>query len=111
MNLKNNHISIFKFIFIMVGMVISGQYFGWNYGFNQSTKSSYFIAVVILIIFFIFFMFSCAILVNRYTDKDKSLADLVGIVLGRRIGYLTGWACIFEYWLGHRPLLFHLQFT
>jgi len=84
----------------MVGMVISGQYFGWNYGFNQSTKSSYFIAVVILIIFFIFFMFSCAILVNRYADKDKSLADLVGIVLGRRIGYLTGWACIFEYWLG-----------
>ncbi len=84
----------------MVGMVISGQYFGWNGGFEQATPSSYFIAVIILVIFFSFFMFSCGYLVNHYIDKDKSLPDLVSVVLGKKLGYLCGWACVFEYWLG-----------
>ncbi len=83
----------------MVGMVISGQYFGWNGGFEQASKLSYLVAVVILVIFYGFFMFGCAYLVNHYADKDKSLPDLVAVVLGRRFGYLCGWACVFEYWL------------
>lgn len=100
MELHKSHISIFKFVFVMVGMVISGQYFGWNGGFEQATPSSYFIAVIILVIFFSFFMFSCGYLVNHYMDKEKSLPDLVSVVLGKKLGYLCGWACVFEYWLG-----------
>ncbi|MBK2125192.1 amino acid permease, partial [Fangia hongkongensis] len=99
MESSNRQISTLKFLFVMVGMVISGQYFGWNGGFEQASKLSYLVAVVILVIFYGFFMFGCAYLVNHYADKDKSLPDLVAVVLGRRFGYLCGWACVFEYWL------------
>ncbi len=43
---------------ISVGMVISGQYFGWNYGFEQGGIIGLAIATLIVTVFYTTFMFS-----------------------------------------------------
>jgi len=45
---------------ISVGMVISGQYFGWNYGFEQGGIIGLAIATLIVTVFYTTFMFSYA---------------------------------------------------
>lgn len=49
---------------IAVGMVISGQYFGWNYGFEQGGIIGLAIAAVIVTIFYTAFIFSYSELVT-----------------------------------------------
>lgn len=95
---SNYRVSISKFVFIMVGMVISGQYFGWNSGITASSSNSYILAVLLLVIFFGFFIFGCAILTHYFMGSDKSITELVGNVLGVRIGIFTGLMCYLEYW-------------
>ena len=41
---------------IAVGMVISGQYFGWNYGFEQGGTIGLAIAAIIVTIFYTTFI-------------------------------------------------------
>ena len=82
----------------MVGMVISGQYFGWNVGIDVNSTTSYIYAVLLLVIFFSIFIFGCAILTHYFMDKDKSITELVGEVLGARVGFFIGALCYLEYW-------------
>ncbi|AXA34170.1 APC family permease [Francisella adeliensis] len=95
---SNYQVSISKFVFIMVGMVISGQYFGWNSGITASSTNSYILAVLLLVVFFGFFIFGCAILTHYFMGSDKSITELVGNVLGIRTGIFTGLMCYLEYW-------------
>ena len=95
---KQYYVSIPKFVFIMVGMVISGQYFGWNAGINITNSNSYIFAVLLLIAFFSIFIFGCAILTHYFIGENKSITELVGSVLGIRAGFFTGVMCYLEYW-------------
>ena len=95
---KQYYVSISKFVFIMVGMVISGQYFGWNAGIDTSNPSLYIYAVLLLVVFFSIFIFGCAILTHYFMGQDKSITELVGNVLGIRVGFFTGMMCYLEYW-------------
>jgi ethanolamine permease len=81
---------------IAVGMVISGQYFGWNYGFEQGGTIGLFIAALIIIVFYTTFIFS-------YSELSTSIPHAGGPsayarrAMGPFIGFLTGIACLFEF--------------
>jgi len=81
---------------IAVGMVISGQYFGWNYGFAQGGVIGLAIATVIVTIFYTTFIFS-------YSELSTSIPHAGGPsayarrAMGPLAGYLAGIACLLEF--------------
>ncbi len=92
------YVSVSKFVFIMVVMVISGQYFGWNMGIDANSVNSYICAVLLLIVFFSIFIFGCSILTSYFMDEDKSMTELVGEALGSKAGFFASIMCYLEYW-------------
>jgi ethanolamine permease len=81
---------------IAVGMVISGQYFGWNYGFHEGGTIGLAIAAVIITIFYTTFIFS-------YSELSTSIPHAGGPsayarrAMGPFMGFMTGMACLFEF--------------
>ncbi|WP_078410617.1 ethanolamine permease [Priestia abyssalis] len=81
---------------ISVGMVISGQYFGWNYGFEQGGIIGLAIAAVIVTIFYTTFIFS-------YSELSTSIPHAGGPsayakrALGPFGGFMAGVACLLEF--------------
>ncbi|WP_280159671.1 ethanolamine permease [Priestia megaterium] len=81
---------------ISVGMVISGQYFGWNYGFEQGGIIGLTIATLIVTVFYTTFMFS-------YAELSTSIPQAGGPsayarrALGPFGGYIAGIACLLEF--------------
>lgn len=78
-----------------VGMVISGQYFGWNYGLANGI-GSFIIATIIVSIFYICFMLT-------YTQLAVSMPTSGGPMqyanraYGKRFSAVIGIACLFEF--------------
>ncbi|SDW78398.1 ethanolamine:proton symporter, EAT family [Marininema mesophilum] len=81
---------------ITVGMVISGQYFGWNYGFEAGGVMALAIAVGIITIFYTTFIFSYAELSTSIPRADGP-SEYARRALGPFMGYLTGLAVLFEF--------------
>ena len=54
-----------------VGMVISGEYFGWNYGWNSAGTLGFLMATVVVAILYITFIFS-------YTELSTSIPHAGG---------------------------------
>jgi ethanolamine permease len=81
---------------IAVGMVISGQYFGWNYGFEQGGTIGLAIAAIIVTIFYTTFIFS-------YSELSTSIPHAGGPsayarkAMGPYMGFMTGLACLLEF--------------
>lgn len=81
---------------ITVGMVISGQYFGWNYGFEQGGIIGLAIAAVIVTVFYTTFIFS-------YSELSTSIPHAGGPsayarrALGPFGGFMAGVACLLEF--------------
>ncbi|MDN4524000.1 ethanolamine permease [Fictibacillus fluitans] len=81
---------------ISVGMVISGQYFGWNYGFEQGGIIGLAIATLIVTVFYTTFMFS-------YAELSTSIPQAGGPsayarrAMGPFGGYMAGMACLLEF--------------
>lgn len=81
---------------IAVGMVISGQYFGWNYGFESGGTIGLGIAALIIIVFYTTFIFS-------YSELSTSIPHAGGPsayarkAMGPFMGYVTGLACLLEF--------------
>nr|WP_220185942.1 ethanolamine permease [Paenactinomyces guangxiensis] len=81
---------------ITVGMVISGQYFGWNYGFEQGGTIGLAIAALLITVFYTTFIFS-------YSELSTSIPHAGGPsayarrAMGPFMGYLTGIAVLFEF--------------
>lgn len=82
----------------MIGMVISGQYFGWNAGIVESTRLSFFFAVIVIVVFYVAFLFGCSAISQAYMSKGKSLPHIVGDILGEKTKHLMGAFCFLEYW-------------
>ena len=51
---------------VMVGMVISGQYFGWNYGVSAGGLLGFCVAVLLVIVFYSGLMCVCTQLSSQY---------------------------------------------
>jgi ethanolamine permease len=81
---------------IAVGMVISGQYFGWNYGFQQGGVIGLAIAALIVTAFYTTFIFS-------YSELSTSIPHAGGPsayarrAMGPLGGYIAGIACLLEF--------------
>ncbi|MBV7271325.1 ethanolamine permease [Clostridium sp. PL3] len=80
---------------ISVGMVISGQFFGWSYGLDSGGPIGLIIAVVIVTIFYATFMFS-------YVELSTSIPHAGGPsayarkAMGPFAGFMAGFACLIE---------------
>ncbi|HJV17040.1 MAG TPA: ethanolamine permease [Bacillales bacterium] len=81
---------------IAVGMVISGQYFGWNYGFEQGGTLGLAVAAIIITVFYTTFIFS-------YSELSTSIPHAGGPsayarrAMGPFMGFMTGLACLLEF--------------
>ncbi|MEH7506054.1 amino acid permease, partial [Neobacillus drentensis] len=77
-------------------MVISGQYFGWNYGFEQGGTIGLAIAALIITVFYTTFIFS-------YSELSTSIPHAGGPsayarkAMGPFMGFMTGLACLLEF--------------
>lgn len=81
---------------LAVGLVISGEYFGWNYGWASGGPMGMFIATIIITVFYLCFVFS-------YTELTTALPDAGGPftfadkAFGRRVAVFTGYATVVEF--------------
>lgn len=81
---------------IAVGMVISGQYFGWSYGLDSGGPIGLMIAVIIVTVFYTTFIFSYAELSTAIPHAGGPSA-YARKALGPFAGFMTGFACLIEF--------------
>jgi ethanolamine permease len=82
---------------LMVGMVISGQYFGWSYGVGFAQHlGSFFFAVAIVVVFYVCLTLCCAELAS-FIPKAGGPSAYATLAFGERVGGLTGYFCLLEF--------------
>lgn len=74
---------------LAVGLVISGEYFGWNLGWAVAGTGGFFIATILVTVFYITFIFSFTELTaaipqagGPFTYAYKALGPLGGVIAG-----------------------------
>ncbi|ARK12204.2 ethanolamine permease [Fibrella sp. ES10-3-2-2] len=83
---------------IAVGLVISGEYFGWNYGWAVAGTLGFGVATAIVTVFYIAFIFS-------YTELTTAIPDAGGPfayayrAFGPMGGFLAGFATLVDFLL------------
>jgi ethanolamine permease len=83
---------------IAVGMVISGEYFGWNYGWATSGTIGFLISVLLVTLMYVTFIFS-------YTELTTSIPDAGGPftyafrAFGAVGGFIAGFATLVDFLL------------
>lgn len=81
---------------IAVGMVISGEYFGWNYGWAVAGTVGFLIATLIVTVLYVTFIFS-------YTELTTAIPDAGGPfayafrAFGPTGGFLAGFATLIDF--------------
>jgi ethanolamine permease len=81
---------------IAVGMVISGQYFGWNYGWSVAGTTSFLVSVLIVTVLYLTFIFS-------YTELTTSIPEAGGPfvyafrAIGPVGGFVAGFATLVDF--------------
>lgn len=92
----HRHLSAKHLWAIAVGMVISGQYFGWNFGFATGGLYGLILAALLVTIFYLCFMFSYAELATAIPHAGGPSA-YAQTAFGPMMGYLSGIACLIEF--------------
>jgi ethanolamine permease len=81
---------------IAVGLVISGEYFGWNYGWGVSGTIGFLIATLIITLMYVTFVFS-------YTELTTSIPHAGGAfayayrAMGPIAGLIAGYATLIDF--------------
>jgi ethanolamine permease len=81
---------------IAVGLVISGEYFGWNYGWKAAGTIGFLIATVVATIMYITFIFS-------YTELTSAIPHAGGAfayayrAMGPIAGFIAGYATLIDF--------------
>lgn len=81
---------------IAVGMVISGQYFGWNYGWSVAGTTSFLVSVLLVTVLYLTFIFS-------YTELTTSIPEAGGPfvyafrAIGPVGGFIAGFATLVDF--------------
>lgn len=81
---------------IAVGMVISGQYFGWNYGWSVAGTTGFLVSVLLVTILYLTFIFS-------YTELTTSIPEAGGPfvyafrAIGPVGGFIAGFATLVDF--------------
>ncbi|HBF39446.1 MAG TPA: ethanolamine permease [Firmicutes bacterium] len=81
---------------IVVGMVISGMYFGWNYALQYTSPIGFIISVLIVTLFYTSFMFSYAELSTAIPHAGGSM-EFAKRTMGPFGGFITGFAVFLEF--------------
>lgn len=92
---------------IAVGLVISGEYFGWNYGWGVSGTVGFLIATVVVTVMYVTFIFS-------YTELTTTIPHAGGAFayayrsLGPVWGLIAGYATLIDFVLATPAIAFAL---
>jgi ethanolamine permease len=92
---------------IAVGLVISGEYFGWNYGWAVSGTIGFLIATLIVTVMYVTFIFS-------YTELTTSIPHAGGAfaysyrAMGPFGGLIAGYATLIDFLLATPAIAFAL---
>jgi ethanolamine permease len=92
---------------IAVGLVISGEYFGWNYGWGVSGTIGFLIATLIVTLMYVTFIFS-------YTELTTSIPHAGGAfaysyrAIGPFAGLIAGYATLIDFLLATPAIAFAL---
>lgn len=81
---------------VIVGMVISGMYFGWNYALQSTSPLGFIIATLIVTIFYGTFMFSYAELATAIPHAGGP-SEYAYKAMGSFGGFLAGFSCLVEF--------------
>jgi ethanolamine permease len=81
---------------IAVGLVISGDYFGWNYGLAKGGPLGMMIATAIITVMYVCFIFSYTELATAIPDSGGPYA-FARRALGPVGGYIAGFATVTEF--------------
>ncbi len=92
---------------IAVGLVISGEYFGWNYGWAVSGTLGFLIATLIITVMYVTFIFS-------FTELTASIPHAGGPfaysyrAFGPVGGFIAGYATLVEFLFAPPAIAFAL---
>lgn len=81
---------------IIVGMVISGMYCGWNYALDFTSSVGFIIAILIVTVFYTTFMFSYAELSTAIPHAGGP-SEYASRSLGKFGGFIAGFSCLVEF--------------
>ena len=100
-------INTFQLWAIAVGMVISGIYFGWNYGWAVSGTLGFLVATLIVTVLYITFIFS-------YTELTTAIPDAGGPftytrrAMGKTAGFIAGFGTLIDFVMAPPAIAFAL---
>lgn len=92
---------------IAVGMVISGVYFGWNYGWAVAGTLGFLVATLIVTVLYITFIFS-------YTELTAAIPEAGGAfsyafrAFGPKMGFVAGFGTLIDFVMGPPAIAFAL---
>lgn len=89
-------LSPFKLWGIIVGMVISGMYFGWNYALQYTSPMGFIVATLIVTAFYTTFIFSYAELSTSIPHAGGP-SEYANRAIGRFGGFFAGFSCLVEF--------------
>ncbi len=81
---------------IIVGMVISGMYCGWNYALDFTSPVGFIVAILIVTVFYTTFMFSYAELSTAIPHAGGP-SEYASRALGKFGGFFAGFSCLVEF--------------
>jgi ethanolamine permease len=92
---------------LAVGLVISGEYFGWNYGWDVAGTGGFLIATLLVTVFYITFIFSFTELTAAIPHAGGPFA-YAWKALGPLGGLIAGYATLVEFLLAPPAIAFAL---
>lgn len=92
---------------IAVGLVISGEYFGWNYGWGAAGTIGFLIATLLVTLFYICFIFSFTELTTAIPHAGGPFAYALR-ALGPLGGLIAGYASLIEFLFAAPAIAFAL---
>jgi ethanolamine permease len=92
---------------IAVGLVISGEYFGWNYGWAEAGTLGFLIATVIITVLYVTFIFSFTELTTAIPHAGGPFA-YAHRAFGSYGGLIAGYATLVEFLLATPAIAFAL---
>lgn len=90
-----------------VGLVISGEYFGWNYGWNAAGTIGFLLATLLVTVLYICFVFSFTELTTTIPEAGGPYA-FANAAFGRTGGIVAGYATVIEFVLAPPAIAFAL---
>jgi ethanolamine permease len=81
---------------LAVGLVISGEYFGWNYGWNVAGTMGFLIATILITILYVTFIFSFTELTTSIPQAGGPFAYAYK-AFGATGGLIAGYATLIEF--------------